>query len=208
MTIEQMKYITGTKAEYMRAWFLALAPEERFPAKEVGNEVAEKFPKVSFGTLKRYWQELKNKGLVESEKNGNSWEFWLTEEGTEFWEWLMTDEGIRWGKPRSSTSSSGVTFSARDDWTLGELGFVVEDKLPFDLWRRISKDIKAKGYRTVIVPPEGKVYLGVVKDGKSKAVKIPTWNELNGPKEEKKSESIEEKRARLEAELAALKEEA
>lgn len=128
----------------------------------------------------------------------------LTDRAEAFLEWLdeeAGEEGATWGT-EDHPSVTKTTLGADSGWSLGELGFIVEEKLPFDLWRQINKEVKAKGYRTVIVPPEGKVYLGVVKEGKNKAVAIPTWEELNGPKEA--VETVEEKRARLEAELAAL----
>lgn len=130
----------------------------------------------------------------------------LTDRAEAFLEWIdgeAGEEGRLWGTEDHPTVTK-TTLGADSGWTLGELGFVTEERLPFDLWRQISKEAKAKGYRTALVPPEGNVYLGVVKDGKNKAVRIPTWDELNGTKEE--TESVEAKRARLLAELAALKE--
>lgn len=146
----------------------------------------------------------KQKGDAMEEGDG-VWLSRLTERAEAFLEWLDQeggDEGMAWGT-EDHPQVARTTLSEGSDWVLGELGFVVEDRLPFDLWRQVGKEAKAKGYRTVLVPPEGKVYLGVVKDGKNKAVPIPTWDELNGVKEEPESEA--DRIARLEAELAELR---
>lgn len=104
MSIMQMKMSSGQRAHYMRSWLAELAPEEKVPASVVANAMAERFPHVSYGTLKRYWQELKGKGMVASRKGTDrGWLYWLTEDGEEFWKWMMnTEEGRAWGKADGS----------------------------------------------------------------------------------------------------------
>lgn len=166
-------------------------------------------------------QKLANKyGLLESRRRTKTdnlseesglWLCRITDRGREFMDWLEEagDEGLEWGTedhPEVRYEGSG----SEGDWVLGDLGFRVNGKLPYGVWKDINKEIKARGYETVIVPPDSKVYLKVVKDGKNKAVLIPTWEEVQEAARAKAGvgETVEEKRARLEAELAALKEEA
>lgn len=157
-------------------------------------------------------------GLVESRRKTKAdkvdadqglWLCRLTDFGYDFFHWLEEEEAKDWGTENHPTieRSGGAAGNGRD-WTLGELGFVVETTLPYGLWREVNKEVKAKGYRTVIVPPEGKVYLGVEKDGKNKAVPIPSWEKLqeSHAPAEPEVESKEERRARLKAELAKLDE--
>lgn len=105
------------------------------------------------------------------------WLSQLTDHGEDFLGWI--NRNPEWGTEDHPVVKRAVD-EASSEWTLGELGVVIADRIPFTLWRQVSKKAKALGYRTVLVPPEGKVYLGVMKDGKPKAVAIPTWEELNG----------------------------
>ena len=147
-------------------------------------------------------------GLVESRRKKKTdgaiegvWLTRLTDLGNEFFEWLSdTEEALAWGTEDHPPVARTAVENA--DWHFGELGFIVEDRIPYGIWKEINKEIKAKGYRTVIVPPEGKVYLGVVKDGKNKAVPIPTWaklqQELSSGSEETEDERIERLKRELE----------
>lgn len=193
-----------------------LLKEDYTPLKPLVGKVIHRLEEEQDVVIKLR-QKLANKyGLLESRRKTKTdnlpeesglWLCRITDRGQEFMEWLegAGDEGLAWGTedhPEVRYEGSG----SEGDWVLGELGFRIEDKLPYGVWKDINKEIKARGYRTVIVPPEGKVYLGVVKDGKNKAVPIPTWDEVQEAARAKAGvgETKEEKRARLEAELAAL----
>lgn len=147
-------------------------------------------------------------GLVESRRKNKSdgvvdgvWLTRLTDMGNEFFEWLSSsEEALTWGTDDHPMGARTVVEN--QDWNFGELGFIVEDRIPYGLWKEINKEIKAKGYRTVIVPPDLKVYVGVVKeDGKSKAVRVPTWDELQREFSSGSEETEDERIERLKREL-------
>lgn len=194
-----------------------LLKEDYTPLKPIIGKVIHRLEEEQEVVIKLR-QKLANKyGLLESRRKTKTdnlpesdglWLCRITDRGRDFLEWLgeAGDEGRDWGTedhPEVKYEGSG----SEGDWVLGDLGFRVSKKLPYGVWKDINKEIKARGYETVIVPPDSKVYVGVVKDGKNKAVPVPTWDEVQETARAKAGvgETIEEKRARLEAELAALK---
>lgn len=217
--IDQMKRKSPSQSIYYRAWLACLAPEEKFLRKESAAEMTEKFPDLNYDpTLKKYFGQLRMMGVVQSSKEGRTWYDQLTPKGAKVWEWMMnTDEGLHWGKmnptqPENEDSHEEPVGVGKEDsptlyepphmnWSLGEYGVLLDGRLSYNFWRLVAKTAGQHGYRSALIAP-GVEVVAVTRDeeGKKKAVKIPTWSELNP----RPDETLAEKKARLLAELREL----
>lgn len=137
-----------------------------------------------------------------SETEGR-WESRLTSFGWELYDWFMEEENESWGTPDHPVVTKAVAPTS-SEWTLGEDGFYVDERLPFALWQRVSKEAKAKGYVTAILPPDRKIFTLVIEDGKKVAKVAPGWSKLNSSEEESPKTDLEAENERLRQRIAAL----
>lgn len=179
----------GIQAVVIRDIFFSLHPTDTVTIREAQGTSWERVVRgeLSKSSLRNIRASLHDTyGLVERSGSQRAGKLQLTGLGKEFLKWLM-NEGKHWGNPGVKDSKEVIKTH--------------EKPLVYDQGVPSLKDL-SPDLIIAAVPAGVDIYWGeVTPEGKKKPHKIARASELEV---KKKEESVEEKRARLKAELKAL----
>lgn len=186
-----------------RMFYVAMDEANEVPLKETVAEVA-RIVKLPVDTVVIFRRKLASKyGLLQSTKReGNKFWISLTEKGEIFRDWMLED-GV-WGTDDHQNMAPKAPASV-SSWDFGDHGFIIDEPIPRDVWKKLNAEAKSKGFLNAYVPAN-EIIAHIVKndEGKRAANRLPNWTDIRQLSDDP-GETDAQKADRLEAEARRLR---